>query len=93
MKTYRLFATSAVIAIAAFGTTAYAQDAETSEGGIADIVVTAQKRAENVQDVPIAISAVTSETLESRGVRSVFPISPPMCNWNKARRFSHLRRF
>jgi iron complex outermembrane recepter protein len=75
MKTYRLFATSAALAIAAFGTTAYAQDAETSEGGIADIVVTAQKRAENVQDVPIAITAVTSETLESRGVRSVADIS------------------
>lgn len=34
------------------------------------IVVTAQKRAENVQDVPIAITAISGGQLESRGVTS-----------------------
>jgi iron complex outermembrane receptor protein len=43
--------------------------------GVADIVVTAQKRSENLQDVPISITAVTSAALESRGVRSVSEIS------------------
>ena len=41
------------------------------EAGIGDIIVTAQKRAENIQDVPIAISAVGSEFLESRGITSI----------------------
>jgi iron complex outermembrane recepter protein len=40
-------------------------------GGIGDIVVTAQKRAENVQKVPIAISAFTASTLGERAVTDV----------------------
>jgi len=40
-----------------------------SEPGLADIVVTAQKRAQNLQDVPIAISAISSEKLEQLSVR------------------------
>ncbi len=44
-----------------------AQDSD----GIGDIVVTAQKRAENVQDVPLAISAVSSEYLEARDISSI----------------------
>jgi iron complex outermembrane recepter protein len=41
------------------------------DGGIAEIVVTAQKRAENVQNVPISITAFTAETLASRGISDV----------------------
>ncbi|MDP3674911.1 MAG: TonB-dependent receptor [Novosphingobium sp.] len=41
------------------------------QSGIGEIIVTAQKRAENIQDVPIAISAVSSEYLESRGITSI----------------------
>lgn len=37
--------------------------------GIDEIVVTAQRRSQNVQDVPIAITAVTGETLREAGVR------------------------
>jgi len=44
-------------------------------GGIAEIVVTAQKRAENVQDVPIAISAFTDTALQERAVTSVAALS------------------
>ena len=44
-------------------------------GGIGDIVVTAQKRAQNVQDVPIAISAFTSESLRERAVTNVSSLS------------------
>ena len=36
--------------------------------GIEEIVVTAQKRAENVQDVPISLTAVTGEDLNLRGL-------------------------
>lgn len=45
------------------------------QGGVPDIVVTAQKRAENVQNVPIAISAFTSETLKERAVADVSSLS------------------
>ena len=52
---------------------AFAQEAtpageETASGGIAEIVVTAQKRAQNLQDVPVAVSALAGEELESRGI-------------------------
>ena len=50
-------------------------DKQDGAGGIADIVVTAQKRAENVQDVPIAISAFTASALQERAVASVASLS------------------
>lgn len=48
--------------------------------GIQDIVVTAQKRSENLQDVPIAVSAYSSEALEQRGatgLSSLLQTPPP----------------
>jgi iron complex outermembrane receptor protein len=55
---------------------AFAQEAtEEEQGGIQEIVVTAQKRAENVQDVPIAISAFTADALSERAVTSVAALS------------------
>lgn len=51
----------------AFAGPVFAQDA--ASGAWADeIVVTAQKRSENVQDVPISISVVTGETIGESGV-------------------------
>jgi iron complex outermembrane receptor protein len=47
---------------------AAATSAPEQSGGLEDIVVTAQKRAQNVQDVPIAISAVLGSTLAKAGV-------------------------
>lgn len=47
--------------------TAYAQGG--SEAGVSDIVVTAQKRAENVQDVPLAVTVVGAQQLENASVR------------------------
>jgi iron complex outermembrane receptor protein len=43
--------------------------------GLEEVVVTAQKRAENAQDVPIAISALTASALEQRAVGSVTQIA------------------
>ncbi|MGV3511764.1 MAG: TonB-dependent receptor [Novosphingobium sp.] len=65
---------------AALATPTFAQDqaqaqAEDNTGGIAQIVVTAQKRAENVQDVPIAISAFSADALQERAVGSVASLS------------------
>lgn len=69
----RLFSTASFVAMAAFAATpVLAQEGSaTSDEGIGDIVVTAQKRSENVQDVPIAISALGSQFLASRGIDSI----------------------
>jgi iron complex outermembrane recepter protein len=72
---YRFLASAAVAAIVV-SSPAFAQEGTTeSQGGIQEIVVTAQKRAENVQDVPIAISAFTAEALDERAVTSVASLS------------------
>jgi iron complex outermembrane receptor protein len=72
----KLIATTALCGscfFAAMPGVAFAQDeaAATNDVGIGEIVVTAQKRAENIQDVPIAISAVSGQFLESRGITSI----------------------
>jgi iron complex outermembrane receptor protein len=40
-----------------------------------DIVVTAQKRSENLQDVPVAVSAVTGKTLENKRILDLVDLS------------------
>ncbi|MBL8773988.1 MAG: TonB-dependent receptor [Phenylobacterium sp.] len=39
--------------------------------GVEEVVVTAQKRAENLQDVPISVTAFSGETLEAAGVQDI----------------------
>ena len=58
---------SAAIAALAVPAAVAAQEAE-SFSAIEEIVVTAQKRSEAVQDVPIAISAFTAETIDRQGL-------------------------
>jgi iron complex outermembrane recepter protein len=54
---------------------AYAQDAETEEeSGIAEIVVTAQRRQESAQDVPIAISAFSADQLAEQGISNTLQL-------------------
>jgi len=50
---------------------AFAQDAEESQGGIEEIVVTAQRREENLQNVPISVSAFSAEELAATGTTDV----------------------
>ncbi|WP_221792756.1 TonB-dependent receptor [Aquisediminimonas sediminicola] len=47
-----------------------AQDANAT-GGLEEIVVTAQKRAENLQSVPISVTAVTGSSLEKQKITNI----------------------
>src|ERR1051325_6111186 len=77
---HSLLATSAVLA-AAIGASAHAQTAATSSNTIEELVVTAEKREQSLQDVPVAISAFTSEKRDLVGINTVqdmtiFPAGP-----------------
>jgi outer membrane receptor protein involved in Fe transport len=52
-----------------------ASDASAPSGGLEEIVVTAQRRQERVQDVPISISAFGAEQMDTQGVRAVDDIA------------------
>ena len=39
-----------------------------SQATVEEIVVTARKKAEGLQDVPVAVSAITEQSLEDKGV-------------------------
>ena len=66
---YRGILLSCTAAGALFGAqSAFAQD---DNGGVADIVVTAQKREQSMQDVPIAITALSQGTLEANRITNV----------------------
>jgi outer membrane receptor protein involved in Fe transport len=47
---------------------------EESPGIFEEIVVTAQKREQNIMDVPIAISAVTGQQLDDAGIKDVYDL-------------------
>lgn len=73
----KILATTALITPAA----AWAQDNMVDEqSGLAEIVVTAQKRAEGLSDVPISISAVTGETIEAYGQTNLESVSSSIPN-------------
>lgn len=46
---------------------AFAQEAVEEDAANAEIIVTAQKRAESIQDVPVAVSVVSGDMLERQG--------------------------
>ncbi|MFM9937398.1 MAG: TonB-dependent receptor [Novosphingobium sp.] len=57
------------LAAPALAQEALAKEAGAKTDGVAEIVVTAQRRAQNVQDVPIAISAISGDALTETGIR------------------------
>ena len=46
-----------------------------ADAGIQDIVVTAQRREQKLQDVPIAISAFTAERLDQAGITTSYDLT------------------
>jgi iron complex outermembrane receptor protein len=66
------FAIAAILGTTAaeFAGAATASDADSTAGEIQEIVVTAQRRTENMQEVPISIQALTGETLAQLNVQT-----------------------
>lgn len=56
---------------AATGSATTASEQVDDSGQATDIVVTAQKREQNLSDVPAAIQAITGDTLERRGTKDI----------------------
>ena len=87
MRTTKLLCATGTFALATIGAAAQAQtagsaattdgvkpDPDAPAGGVGDIVVTAQRRAQRLQDVPIAITALTAADLEAKQVRTTIDI-------------------
>ena len=73
MRVSRLLLSAAACALVpgfAFAQEAGQADPQ-SNGGLEEIIVTAQKREQNMQDVPVAVTALSGETLTNRNVASV----------------------
>ncbi|WP_442678803.1 TonB-dependent receptor [Sphingomonas sp. ASY06-1R] len=51
------------------------QSAGVDSTSLGEIVVTAQRRAQNLQDVPVAVTAFTADQMEARGVSTVTDIA------------------
>lgn len=81
--------TIAMISVVLWSTPVQAQDVPAGGGleeqaedtGIVDIVVTARKRSETMQSVPIAISALGGEQMQQRDVQSVMDLSTIVPNF------------
>ncbi len=77
MRIFKLLATTSVFSLAlglsaqAVAAEAAAAEAKSDTAGLEEIVVTAQKRSENLQDTPISISVMTSKALENRHIGSL----------------------
>jgi iron complex outermembrane recepter protein len=68
-QTHRHLSTTAAIATAiaslSIATPAFAQDEAAEDEGLEEIVVTAQRRSENLQDVPLSVDVVAGDKLEA----------------------------
>ncbi len=67
----RLLVTAAPLAATLLSTPLSAQEVANDTGGIEEIVVTAQRREENLQNVPISVSAFSGEQLKAQGTTDI----------------------
>ncbi len=82
MKT--IHAVSSVVLANCLSAPAFAQEAQSGNdspaGGLEEIVVTATKRSENLQEVPVAVSAISSTQLQAQGVFETSDLNHSMPN-------------
>ena len=67
----RTTASAAVVGAVAFGFAGVASAQDTGPTTVDDIIVTAQKREQNLQDVPIVVTTLSQETLQDAGVHDI----------------------
>lgn len=67
LQNVMLFATTSFLAL---GSVAYAQEDQSADNASGEIVVTAQKRDQAINDVPMSITAFTGDQLAAQGVES-----------------------
>jgi outer membrane receptor protein involved in Fe transport len=70
--------------------TAFAQDAQPQAdaapaGGLEEIIVTARKREESVQTVPVAVTAISEKTIQARDITSIEKIAAATPNLSVGR--------
>lgn len=70
-KARTIFLTTMLMAGAAWPVSAFAQEASSSDEGLQDIVVTAERREQSLQDVPISATVLTADDLARKGVANV----------------------
>ncbi len=72
LSKFHLLASVAPLAAALIAVPAFAQEAPAEDnGGIAEIIVTAQRRDENLQSVPLSVSAFNAEQLKEQGTSDI----------------------
>ncbi len=93
---------AAVLALAALGQSGQAQEQAAPQtpprdtgaaAALEDIVVTAQRRGERLQDVPIQVAAFSSETIENAGITSTQDFVSLVPNVSLDESFSYLNSF
>ena len=72
-------------ALGSFGGVAYAapdpaEGAQASDAGLGEVVVTAQRREESLQEVPIAVTSISGELLEAAGAQDLTAVSQTIPN-------------
>jgi iron complex outermembrane receptor protein len=90
MRKTRLYV-SVVAIYAAFGGVASAQAVDPDAGqGFNDIVVTAQRREQKLQDVPASVTSLSGDTLLSKGVQNTqdLTIAVPGLFWARSTNFN-----
>lgn len=86
LRTGTFFGVAAVLAVGGFPAVGMAQADEGAVPLIEEIVVTARKREESLQEIPVAVSAFDAQTIENRGLQSIDDVSrfTPGLSFSKA---------
>ena len=66
-----LCGTASAVVLAGLGATSVAQAQEADTQTVDSIIVTAQKREQNLQDVPVVVTAVGAKLLQDTGVKDI----------------------
>ena len=91
LRSIHLLATGSAVAMMMASSVAHAQDDSNDLGasapvsGLDEIVVTARKRVESAQDVPVAVTAISPETIVQQDLTSIEKIAARTPNLNVGR--------